>query len=235
MEYLLLAFKDAIKLITSFDSEMLNVVWTSIKLSTTSTFLASLIGIPGGIIVSKINFRGKYLLNSFLNTLLSLPTVVVGLIVYSLISRRGILGDLGLLYTFWGIVLGQVVLIIPIIVTLVRNAIYEIDHRMHETAISIGATKAQSFGLLLAEARYGIIGAIVAGYGRVIGEVGISMMLGGNIRGVTRTITTSIALETNKGEFSFGLALGIILMLIAFFVNFLIYSFQLGEKNEKSK
>ncbi|KXS40590.1 MULTISPECIES: ABC transporter permease [unclassified Candidatus Frackibacter] len=230
MGYIWGGIKQAIALIIQLDPEVVEIVWTSVKLSTISTLLASIIGIPGGIAVSKIDFKGKYLFDTILNTLLSLPTVVVGLAVYSLISYRGPLGQLELLFTGKGIILGQVILILPIIVALVRNAIHEIDDRIYDTAISLGATGTQRFRLLISEARYGIMGAVVAGYGRVIGEVGVSMMLGGNIRRVTRTITTAIALETNKGRFSFGIALGLILLSISFIVNFLIYYLQTGDK-----
>lgn len=229
VDYLWSAFTNAIKLIINLDPEIFKIVLTSVKLSTTSTILASIIGIPCGVIVSRVKFKGKFIINSLLNTLLSMPTVVVGLFVYSFISHRGLLGEMELLFTFEGIVLGQVLLIIPIITALVRNSIYELDEKLYKTARSLGATKTQRFWLLLSESRYGIIGAVIAAYGRVIGEVGISMMLGGNIKRVTRTITTAIALETNKGRFSFGLALGLILLTIAFIINFLIYYIQTGE------
>lgn len=229
MDYIFTALKDAISLIISLDPEVSQVVRTSLKLSLTSTFLAAVIGTPFGILISKIEFKGKYLLNTVLNTLLSLPTVVLGLFVYSIISRRGLLGPYGLLYTNTGIIIGQVLLILPIVVALIRNAIHDVDEKMYKTAISLGATGQQQFRLLLSEARYGIIGALITSFGRVIGEVGISMMLGGNIKGYTRTITTAIAMETNKGRFSFGLALGIILLTISFIINFIIYYFQTGD------
>ena len=229
MDYLLSAFKGAINLIITLDSEISIVVATSLKLSLISTFIAALIGTPLGILISKVDFKGKYFLNTVLNTLLSLPTVVLGLFVYSIISRRGILGETGMLFTLRGIIIGQVLLILPIIVALVRNAIHDVDEKMYKTAMSLGATGTQQFRLLLSEARYGIIGALITGFGRVIGEVGVSMMLGGNIKGYTRTITTAIAMETNKGRFSFGLALGLILLSISFIINYIIYYFQSGE------
>lgn len=229
MNYLLSALQEAFYLIINLDIEVMNVVMTSLKLSTTSTIIAAVIGIPPGILISKVDFRGKFAVNTILNTLLSMPTVVVGLFVYSIISRRGLLGDLGLLFTLRGIIIGQVLLILPIVVALVRNAIHDIDEKMYKTAISLGATKTQQFWLLLSEARYGIIGALITCFGRVIGEIGISMMLGGNIAGYTRTITTAIALETNKGRFSFGIALGLILLSISFFINILIYCYQIGD------
>src|SRR6056297_3861422 len=229
MEYIIQALKGAINLIFTLDPEVSTVVSTSLQLSLTSTVLAAIIGTPLGIMITKFDFTGKHFLNTILNTLLSLPTVVLGLFVYSVISRRGIFGEWGLLFTNKGIIIGQVLLILPIVVALVRNAIHDVDEKMYKTAISLGATGSQQFRLLLSEARYGIIGALVTGFGRVIGEVGVSMMLGGNIKGYTRTITTAIAMETNKGRFSFGLALGIILLSISFIINYIIYYFQSGE------
>ena len=229
MEYIIQALKGAFNLIITLDPEVRTVVSTSLQLSITSTFIAAIIGTPIGILITKVDFKGKHFLNTILNTLLSLPTVVLGLLVFSFISRRGIMGEWGMLFTMRGIIIGQVLLILPIIIALVRNAIHDVDEKMYKTAISLGATGTQQFRLLLSEARYGIIGALVTGFGRVIGEVGVSMMLGGNIKGYTRTITTAIAMETNKGRFSFGLALGIILLSISFIINYIIYYFQSGE------
>ncbi|HKL13486.1 MAG TPA: ABC transporter permease [Halanaerobiales bacterium] len=229
MEYIIQALKGAINLIFTLDPEVSTVVSTSLQLSLTSTVLAAIIGTPLGIMITKFDFTGKHFLNTILNTLLSLPTVVLGLLVFSFISRRGVFGEWGLLFTMRGIIIGQVLLILPIIIALVRNAIHDVDEKMYKTAVSLGATGTQQFRLLLSEARYGIIGALITGFGRVVGEVGVSMMLGGNIKGYTRTITTAIAMETNKGRFSFGLALGIILLSISFIINYIIYYFQSGE------
>ncbi|MFW5749210.1 MAG: ABC transporter permease, partial [Halanaerobium sp.] len=164
-----------------------------------------------------------------LNTLLSLPTVVIGIFVYSIISRRGVLGELELLFTPVSIIIGQVILLIPLITVLVRNVIYSLDEKLYKTAKSMGASRSQRFKLTLREARYGIIGAVIAGFGRVLGEIGISMMLGGNIKGVTRTITTAMSLETNKGRFAFALALGMILLVLSFLINFITYFLQEGK------
>jgi len=229
MEYIIEALKGAFNLIITLDPEVRSVVSTSLQLSITSTLIAAVVGTPIGILITKVDFTGKHFLNTMLNTLLSLPTVVLGLLVFSFISRRGIFGEWGMLFTMTGIIIGQVLLILPIIIALVRNAIHDVDEKMYKTAISLGATGTQQFWLLLSEARYGIIGALVTGFGRVIGEVGVSMMLGGNIKGYTRTITTAIAMETNKGRFSFGMALGIILLTISFIINYIIYYFQSGE------
>jgi tungstate transport system permease protein len=233
LNYYIDAFREAFNLIITLDTELLKVITTSLKLSTSSTIIASLISIPTAVIISRREFAAKKIVNVMLNTLLSLPTVVIGIFVYSLISRRGVFGEYNLLFTSAGIIIGQVILIIPLITALVRNAIFSVDEKMYKTAKSIGATKKQQFKLLILEARYGIIGAVIAGFGRVLGEIGISMMLGGNIKGVTRTITTAMALETNKGRFSFALALGSILLILSFSINFIIYFLQEGEKYEQ--
>jgi tungstate transport system permease protein len=233
VDYYTDAIYRAIQLIITLDSEVVQVVMTSLKLSVSSTFLASIISIPLAISIARKKFKSKKFINIILNTLLSLPTVVIGIFVYSIISRRGVLGELELLFTPLGIIIGQVLLIIPLITALIRNVIFSLDEKLYKTAISIGASRRQKFKLLILEARYGIIGAVIAAFGRVLGEIGISMMLGGNIQGVTRTITTAMSLETNKGRFAFAMALGIILLLLSFLINFVTYFLQEGKKYER--
>jgi tungstate transport system permease protein len=159
------------------------------------------------------------LLITVLNSLLALPTVVVGLVVYAFISRRGILGILDLLYTQTAMVVGQVILIFPVVACLTIAAISRIDDRYRKTALTLGATPFQTALIVLREARFAVIAAIIAAFGRVIAEVGISMMLGGNAKGYTRTMTTAMALEYDKGEFVLGVALGMVLLLISFTMN----------------
>jgi tungstate transport system permease protein len=219
----------ALQLIISLDSEVIQVVTTSLKISISSTFIASIISMPLAVLIARNKFKTKKFINIILNTMLSLPTVVVGIFVYSLISRRGVLGELDLLFTPIGIIMGQVILIIPLITALIRNVIFSMDEKLYKTATSMGASRRQKFKLLILEARYGIIGAVIAGFGRVLGEIGVSMMLGGNIKGVTRTITTAMSLETNKGRFAFALALGIILLSLSFLINFVTYFLQEGK------
>ena len=165
-------------------------------------------------------------MTSILNTLLSIPTVVVGLAVYSVISRRGPLGELGLLFTPTAIIIGQTILALPIISALTMNATRDMDRVLWNTAVSLGSSRVQAAILLLKHARFAIVGAVIAGFGRVVAEVGASMMLGGNIANYTRTLTTAISLETSKGDFSFAIALGIILLLVSFSVNLGVYFFQ---------
>jgi tungstate transport system permease protein len=161
-----------------------------------------------------------------LNTLLALPTVVIGLFVYAFVSRRGIFGPLDLLYSQAAIIIGQVILIIPVVTAFTIAAISRIDERYRNTAKTLGANRRQTAWIILREARFGIVAAIIAAFGRVISEVGISMMLGGNIKGFTRTMTTAMALEYDKGSFILAIALGIVLLGISFGMNLLFHFFQ---------
>jgi tungstate transport system permease protein len=165
------------------------------------------------------DFPGKRVAVTFLNTLMALPTVVVGLFVYSVISRQGPLGGYGLLFTPQAMVIGQTILAVPIMANFTLSTIKGADPRIIPTALTLGAGPFGSVCRLVVELRFGIMAAVIAGFGRVIAEVGIAMMLGGNIRGYTRTMTTAIAMETGKGEFALGLALGLILMSVALIVN----------------
>ncbi len=219
MGYLREGLVQALHLILDFDPEFATTVAVSLKVAATSTVLATAAAVPVGIIVAESRFRGRQVVITLLNTLMSLPTVLVGLLVYSFISRRGPLGDLGLLYTQSAMVAGQALLAFPIIAGLVLASVASLDQRVRATAVSLGADGSQSFRLLLREARFGILSAVVAGFGRVFAEVGVSMMLGGNIRGYTRNITTAITLETSKGDFALGIALGLVLLFVALGVN----------------
>lgn len=219
MDYLYESLITAITLIFNLDIEVRTAVWTSLYTSTTAILFASLIGIPTGLWLGLSRFRGRRILVTLLNTLMALPTVVVGLLLFGLLSRQGPLGSWGLLFTPVAMILGQMVLATPIVANLVLAAVAGADRRILPTLLTLGASPFQATIQLLKEIRFGIMAAIIAGFGRVIAEVGIAMMLGGNIRGVTRTMTTAIALETSKGEFAFGLSLGIILLLVALMVN----------------
>lgn len=226
MNLLLDSLQSAFLLLISFDPELLFIVWVSLKVSGISTLIASLLGVPCGCVIAHTEFYGKRLVLTCLNTLLALPTVVIGLVVYSFISRRGILGSLELLYTQQAIIIGQVILIVPLVTSLTIAAISRIDNRYRTSALTLGATRAQMAWVVIREARYGILAAIIAAFGRVIAEVGISMMLGGNAKGFTRTMTTAMALEYDKGEFVLAVALGLTLMSIAFALNMLFHFFQ---------
>jgi tungstate transport system permease protein len=222
MDYLFGGLTTALKLIFTFDHEVMNCTWVSLKISSVAIIMASLIGVPLGFLIGANNFRGKKTVITLFNTLMALPTVVVGLLVFSLISRQGPLGILGLLFTPTAMIIGQFILSTPIITALSISAIQGIDPRIRTTLITLGARSHQVLLALMLEARFAIMAAVIAGFGRIIGEVGSAMMLGGNIKGYTRSITTAIALETSKGEFSLGLALGIILLTVALSVNIML-------------
>lgn len=213
------SLQTALDLIVSADPEVYGTVWTSLYVSVCSTILASVIGIPAGVAIGIGSFPLKGALATVLNTLMALPTVVVGLLVYAMLSRQGPLGPLGLLFTPKAMMLGQTLLAIPIIANYTLSAIQGADKRILPTALTLGAGPFQGVLQLVREESYGIMAAVIAGFGRVIAEVGVAMMLGGNIRGYTRTMTTAIAMETGKGEFAFGLSLGVVLMAVAFLVN----------------
>jgi tungstate transport system permease protein len=226
MDFLIDSFLSALLLIWSMDPPLLVIVSVSLKVSSSSTLIAGLVGIPCGFFVAFSEFRGKRLLITILNTLLSLPTVVVGLFVYTFISRRGIFGVYDLLYTQKAMIIGQVILIIPIVTTFTIAAISRIDERYRKTALTLGANIFQTAWMIVREARFGIAAAMIAAFGRVIAEVGISMMLGGNAKGFTRTMTTAMALEYDKGLFVLSVALGIILLGVSFGVNLFFNYFQ---------
>ncbi|MEW5724897.1 MAG: ABC transporter permease [Thermodesulfobacteriota bacterium] len=220
MELLRDSILSALLLIWSLDPELLFVVWVSLKVSLASTLIAGLVGVPSGFLLVFREFRGKRFLTTVFNTLLAVPTVVVGLFVYTFISRRGIFGPLDLLYSQKAIVLGQVLFIIPLVVVFTAAAVSRIDDRYRKTALTLGASKLQAALVILREARFGLVAALTAAFGRVIAEVGVSMMLGGNIKGFTRTMTTAMALEYDKGEFVLAVALGLILLAVSFALNF---------------
>jgi tungstate transport system permease protein len=219
LDFLLDSLIQALQLIFSYDPEVYMTIWTSLYVSSVAIILGSLLGVPAGLIIGTCQFPGKRMVITLLNTLMALPTVVVGLICYGFFSRMGPLGSWGLLFTPWAMVVGLVILATPIIANYTLGALSAADGRIMPTALTLGASSIQSSLQLLQEIRFGAMAAIIAGFGRVIAEVGVAMMLGGNIRGYTRTITTAIALETSKGEFAFGLALGLFLMTVALLVN----------------
>lgn len=220
MGYITGGIATAFKLLVIGDPETYSAVFATLKISSLSIAASLIIGIPAGFLLGYREFRGKRQVRTFFDTLLALPTVVVGLLVYAFISRRGPLGNLGLLFTIPGIAVAQALLVTPIVVSLTATAIEGLDERARVTLITLGASRMKLALASLREARYAVLAAAVTAYGRAISEVGVSMMIGGNIKWHTRTITTAIALETGKGEFSMGIALGIVLLLLAFIVNY---------------
>jgi tungstate transport system permease protein len=219
VDFLVESLRAALALILALDAEVVGAVWTSLYTSTAGILLAALLGIPVGTLIGVGRFTGRRAVLTLLNTLMALPTVVVGLVIYGFLSRQGPLGPLGLLFTPVAMIIGQTVLSAPIVANYTVAAVAGADPRIMTTALTLGAGRLRAAWQLLLEVRFGVMAAVVAGFGRVIAEVGVAMMLGGNIRGYTRTMTTAIALETSKGEFAFGLALGLVLMAVALVVN----------------
>jgi tungstate transport system permease protein len=213
----------AVNLIVTLNPDVMQIALLSVYISLTSTILAACIAIPVGGFIHFYEFRGKKILIALIQTLYSLPTVVVGLLVYLMISRSGPLGFFGLLYTPQGMILGQTILIIPMMTGLVIAALSGVGRDIRDTLVSLGATGFQSVIQIVKEARVAILSAVILGFGRAISEVGIAMMIGGNIRNETRVLTTAIALQTGLGDFAFCIALGIILLIIALIVVALTY------------
>jgi tungstate transport system permease protein len=209
----------ALRLLFRGDGETYSAIMVTLRVSTLSMAASLLIGIPLGFCLGYFDFNGKKSVRTVVDTLMALPTVFIGLLVYAFLTRRGPLGELGLLFTLPGIAIGQTILALPIVVGLTASAIESMEEKMRITLLSLGANRRQLFLSSLWEVRHGVLAGAIAAYGRVMTEVGISMMVGGNIKWQTRTITTAIALETNKGQFEMGVALGLVLLAIAFLVN----------------
>lgn len=219
MSFFLDSFLSAITMVIALDPEMMEIVSVSLRVSCVSTLTAAMAGVPLGFIIAYSSVPGKRIIITMLNTLLALPTVVIGLFVYTFISRRGIFGVYDLLYTQNAMIIGQIILIVPLVTALTIAAISRIDDRYRKTAKTLGANSLQTALVILREARFSIGAAVISAFGRVISEVGISMMLGGNIKGFTRTMTTAMALEYDKGSFTLAIALGLVLMSISLIMN----------------
>ena len=202
--------------------ELALAIWVSLKTSGLAALIASAIAVPAALFLAGRDFRGKRLVLLINQTWMAAPTVVIGLLFYSLLSRSGPFGGLGLLYTQAAMTVGQVFLILPLIVGFSYTALRQVDKRARLTALTLGASRRQAGWVVLREAKYALLIAVLAGFARAISEVGIAMMLGGNIRNATRNITTSIALETAKGEFRNGIVLGAVLLVITLGINLLV-------------
>ena len=222
MDFLLEGFFEAIRLLFTGNPETYSAIGATLRASGYSMVFSLMVGIPAGFCLGYFQFPAKQGVRTIVDTLMALPTVFIGLLVYAFLTRRGPLGNMGLLFTLPGIAIGQAILALPIVIGLCATAIEGMDKKLRVALLSLGADRRQLFLSSLWEARRGILAAGVAAYGRVMTEVGISMMVGGNIKWHTRTITTAIALETNKGLFGMGVALGLVLLVIAFGVNLLV-------------
>jgi len=221
VEYFTEAFVRAIELLVSFDPELYGIIFLSLKVSTIAIVISAIIGIPLGLVVALKNFWGKPFIVNLINTMMGLPPVVIGLVVYILLSKHmGIFGAWRLLFTPTAMVIAQVMLATPIVAGLTLVAVHGIDNVVRHTAISLGATPLQLAWTIVKEARYAIGAAVITGFGRLMAEVGAVMMVGGNIRFQTRVMTTAIALNKGMGEFQEALALGIILIFLSFIITF---------------
>ena len=209
-----------------FDSEVLQITFLSLQVSTIATVVSLLIGLPFGTWIALGNFRGRSFLLSIINTGMALPPVVVGLVVAITLWRSGPLGDLKLIYTPWAIVIAQTIIAAPVVTGLTAAALEALDPRLQQQLLGLGASRLQMIWYLWREARLPLLAALMAGFGSVISEVGASMMVGGNIRGQTRVLTTAIVLETSKGEFEKALALSALLLTLTYLVNLALTSIQ---------
>jgi tungstate transport system permease protein len=210
---------NAFVLLFTGDAALWNIIWVSLKTSLVGLLLATPPAVAIGYLIATHRFPGRRIAIWLAQASLSLPTVLVGLLLYLLLSRHGVMGGLQWLFTQPGIVVGQFVIAVPVLLAFTLAAVQAADPRIAETAITLGASRWRVMATLLHEVRYGVMAAVISGFGRVISEVGCALMVGGNIENETRTITTAIALETSKGEFAQGIALGIVLVAIALLMN----------------
>lgn len=226
METLWDGLKSAFGLIVNLDAELIGIILRSFRISGLALLLASLIGIPFGAVLGLGRFPARGLMISTLNAFMGLPPVVAGLFLYIILSRSGPLGFMGLLYSPSAMVAVQTILAFPIVAALSHSAVVGVGPEIGLAARTLGATPAQVTMAVVGEARYGIMSAVIAGFGRVMAEVGGILIVGGNIAGYTRVMTTAIALETDKGDFVLALALGIILLSISIAINVALHFVQ---------
>lgn len=213
----------------TLNPEVYEIAFRSLYITFTATLIASVISIPIALYLAFHDFRGKTSIVNLIHTLYALPTVLIGLLVFLMLSRQGPLGFLGLLFTPGGMIIGQVILVIPILVGLTYSAVTSLDPIVKDTIISLGADYMQFLVSILREVRFVIYAAIAMAFGRAISEVGAAIIIGGNIKGFTRILTTAISLETSMGNIELSMALGIILLFIALIVNFVMTSIRRGD------
>lgn len=228
MERLLEGFVEAFQLIIAFDPELVQIVILSLRVSISAIIISTLIGIPLGSLLGLKSEKRTRLINKIIFTFMGMPPVVAGLIIYLILSRQGPLGILGILYSPTAMIIAQVFLATPIVTGLSMVGIRSRGSEVEETARSLGAGSFLTTWTVIKEARFALLGAVVSGFSRVIAEVGAVMIVGGNIAGHTRVMTTAITLETRKGNFELAIGLGIILLLISFVVNSILYNIQKG-------
>lgn len=226
MDELVQGFVKAFHLIVTLDPQVVDITWRTLGIALSSSLIATVICLPLASLLHFRRFAGKRILINVIQTFYSIPTVVVGLLVFILFSRMGPLGVFNLMFTPTIMVIGQVVLISPIVLGLVISALSGVDKGVFETASSLGASRGQAVFQVIREARYAILSAVTMGFGRAISEVGLALMVGGNIRGYTRVITTAISLETSRGDVELSIALGTILIFMALLVNIVLNRLQ---------
>jgi len=207
-----------IEIVSSLDGEVLGIVFLSFRVSLTAIALSCLLSLPLSLLLALKNFPGRRVIISIINSLLAVPAVAIGLVVYLFLTRRSPLGALGLLYSPWAMIIAQGLLAIPIITSLALAAFRSVSRQIRETAITLGASLHQFILTIFRESRYSLAAALIMGFARVIGETGMTMMVGGNIKGSTRVMTTAIALETMKGNFELAITLGIILLAVSLLI-----------------
>lgn len=222
MELLWDGLREAMRLVLSCDPQILAATLRTLFISTAAVASATLLGVPLGIALARVQFAGNHLLVLLFRVGMALPTVFVGMVCYGLFSRRGVLGPLELLYSPWGIICGELLLAIPIIVGITHGAVRSLDPRVGETAWTLGAGPLQRGLTYVSEARIGVMLAVLTAFARCVSELGIAMIVGGNIKDQTRTLATTTVLEISKGEFAKGMAMGTILLAVALTVTGLI-------------
>ncbi|WP_136659550.1 ABC transporter permease [Nitratireductor sp. XY-223] len=217
------SFFEAFRLVAGLDSGLIEIVWLSLKVSITAVFIATVIGLPLGAFLAVTRFPGRSIVIVTVTALMGLPPVVVGLVVYLLLSNAGALGPLQLLYTPTAMIIAQTILVVPIIAALARQTLEDLNGEYRDQLMLFGLGSLARLRTLLWEGRYSLMTALLAGFGRAVAEVGAVIIVGGNINHVTRVMTTAIALETSKGNLALALGLGLILLIIAFAVNALVF------------
>lgn len=230
MDFLLNGFTEAFNLLLNGNLETYSAIKATLYTSSVSILLAVVVGFPLGFMLGFYDFRGRKILRLLSDTALAMPTVAIGLILYAFITRNGPLGSLNLLFTLKAVMLGQFVLALPIIVSLTASVVENMDRKHYLTILNLRLAPAKLVFCVLYELRYALMVVIATAYGRIVAEVGVAMMIGGNIKYFTRTITTAVSLETNKGEFAMGIALAMVLIFIAFLVNLAIFALKKLDK-----
>ena len=230
MDFLLNGFAEAFNLLLNGNLETYSAIKATLYTSSVSIFFAVIVGFPLGFSLGFYDFRGRKILRLLSDTALAMPTVAIGLILYAFITRNGPLGSLNLLFTLKAVMLGQFVLALPIIISLTASVVENMEKKHYLTILNLRLAPAKLVFCVLYELRYALMVVIATAYGRIVAEVGVAMMIGGNIKYFTRTITTAVSLETNKGEFAMGIALAMVLIFIAFLVNLAIFALRKLDK-----